>query len=251
MHVDTLPSKSIELTKSENFNDVIDDNLTIRNEYRPFFETLLDPKIKRLREKAMATDLMAYLEGFTYNVKPDEYNVVPIDYIPRIITENAFQIINDGLKQRAKTLNMFLTDVYSGKKTIVPEELVFGSEYFDPSLVDHLPKNNIFIQVYGADLLYDGKNYFVIEDNLRVPSGVTYPIKIREICERYLPELRRKTKVHSYKPWKLLLKAMKDAAWTKNPFMVLLSDGVEQHILNMSILLNSLVYQLLKLEILK
>ncbi|MHA7734749.1 circularly permuted type 2 ATP-grasp protein [Nitrosopumilus sp. S6] len=225
MHVDTLPSKSIDFSKIESFNEAIDSNLMIRKEYQQFFKNIQNPRLLRLGEKVMSADLTAYLEGFTYNVKPTEYNAVPMDFVPRIISKQNFQTIQDGIKQRAKVLNMFLKDVYTQKKTIVPDELIFGSEYFNPDLIGHLPKNDIFIQVYGADLLYNGETYYVIEDNLRVPSGVTYPLKIREMSDRYLNILKKGYKLESYKPWKFLLNAMKDASWVKNPFMVLLTDG--------------------------
>jgi len=225
MHVDSLPSQSIDFSKTKSYNEVIDSNLMIREEYIQFFRNIQNPRLLRLREKAMSADLTAYLEGFTYNVKPNEYNSVPMDFVPRIISRDNFQIIEEGIKQRAKVLNMFLKDVYSEVKTIVPEELVFGSEYFNPDLIGHLPKNEIFIQVYGADLLFNGSKYYVIEDNLRVPSGVTYPIKIREMGNRYLNVLQKGYKLEPYDPWILLYNAMKDASWTKNPFMVLLTDG--------------------------
>jgi len=225
MHVDSLPSQSIDFSKPESYNEAIDDNLMIREEYLQFFKNIQNPRLLRLREKSMSADLTAYLEGFTYNVKPNEYNAVPMDFVPRIISRERFQTIEDGIKQRAKALNMFLKDVYTEEKTIVPEELVIGSEYFNPDLIGHLPKNDIFIQVYGADLLYNGKTYYVIEDNLRVPSGVTYPVKIREMSDRYLNVLKRGYKLESYKPWTHLYKAMRDSSWTKNPFMVLLTDG--------------------------
>ena len=225
MHVDSLPSKSIDFSKDESFNEAIDSNLMIRKEYQQFFKNIQNPRLLRLGEKVMSADLTAYLEGFTYNVKPTEYNAVPMDFVPRIISKQNFQTIQDGIKQRAKVLNMFLKDVYTQKKTIVPDELIFGSEYFNPDLIGHLPKNDIFIQVYGADLLYNGETYYVIEDNLRVPSGVTYPLKIREMSDRYLDILKKGYKLESYKPWKFLLDAMKDASWVKNPFMVLLTDG--------------------------
>jgi uncharacterized circularly permuted ATP-grasp superfamily protein len=225
MHIDSLPSQSIDFSKTESYNEAIDTNLLIRKEYMQFFKNIQNPRLLRLREKAMSADLTAYLDGFTYNVKSNEYNAVPMDFVPRIISTDNFQIIQDGIKQRAKTLNLFLKDVYSEVKTIVPEELIIGSEYFNPDLIGHLPKNDIFIQVYGADLLYNGKTYYVIEDNLRVPSGVTYPTKIRDMSDGYLNVLKKGYNLEPYKPWKFLYTAMKDASWTKNPFMVLLTDG--------------------------
>ena len=225
MHIDSLPSQSIDFSKTESYNEAIDSNLMIRQEYVQFFKNIQNPRLLRLREKAVSADLTAYLEGFTYNVKPNEYNAVPMDFVPRIISSENFQTIEDGIKQRAKVLNMFLKDVYSQVKTIVPEDLIIGSEYFNPDLIGHIPKNGIFIQVYGADLLYNGKKYYVIEDNLRVPSGVMYPTKIREMSNRYLNVIKKGYKLEPYKPWKVLYKAMRDASWSKDPFMVLLTDG--------------------------
>ena len=225
MHVDSLPSKALDFSKTNSFNEAVDSSLIIREEYRQFFKNIQNPKLLRLREKAMSADLTAYLEGFTYNVNPNEYNAVPMDFVPRIIDRKKFQIIEDGIKQRANALNLFLKDVYTEQKTIIPDDLIFGSEYFNPELIGHLPKNDIFIQVYGADLLYNGVTFYVIEDNLRVPSGVTYPLKIREMSDRYLNALKKGYKIEPFKPWKSLLETMKDSSWVKNPFMVLLTDG--------------------------
>ena len=215
----------VNISWQECYNEVVDENLQPRPLYEKFFANLESLGPHRFSEKTMTAITTAYLEGFTFNIEPGQYRLIPMDFIPRIIDGKVFRKISEGLRQRARVLNKFLNDVYDGEKTLVPDEVIYGSKYFYPDLLGYKPRHGIFIHVYGADLLFDGKEFVVIEDNLRVPSGVAYQLKMRELGRRFFPELRSGYTIAEYRPWENLLQAMRDASWARDPFMVLLTDG--------------------------
>lgn len=114
----------------------------------------------------------------------------PFDAIPRVIAHEEFERLEKGLKQRVQALNLFLKDIY-GKKQIVkdgviPEEFIFISSGYLAECEGAVPPKGIYSHISGIDLV-KGKNeeWYILEDNLRVPSGASYPMIARELCRRY------------------------------------------------------------------
>lgn len=113
----------------------------------------------------------------------------PFDTIPRIIEKNAFTYLEKGLKQRVMALNCFIRDIYGEKKIIkdkvVSEEFVYISSGFLAPCDGVVPPKGIFTHIAGIDLVQgkDGE-WYILEDNLRVPSGASYPMIARELCRR-------------------------------------------------------------------
>ncbi|MGN0423241.1 MAG: circularly permuted type 2 ATP-grasp protein [Lachnospiraceae bacterium] len=120
----------------------------------------------------------------------------PFDAIPRIITKNDFAFLEKGLIQRVDALNLFLKDVYGEKKIIkdgvIPEEFVFSSSGYLPECEGACPPKNIYSHISGIDLV-QGKDgsWYILEDNLRIPSGASYPLIARELERRVAPETFR------------------------------------------------------------
>ncbi len=116
----------------------------------------------------------------------------PFDAIPRVITHEDFKYLEKGLIQRVDALNLFLNDIYGEKKIIkdkvVPEEFVFISSGYLPQCEGIIPPKNIYSHISGIDLVLgkDGQ-WYILEDNLRIPSGASYPMIAREICRRVSP----------------------------------------------------------------
>lgn len=116
----------------------------------------------------------------------------PFDAIPRIIGNAEFTYLEKGLKQRVMALNLFLKDIYGEKKIIkdhiVPEDFIFASSGYMAECEGILPPKNIYSHISGIDLV-QGKDghWYVLEDNLRVPSGASYPMIARELCRRSSP----------------------------------------------------------------
>lgn len=116
----------------------------------------------------------------------------PFDVIPRIITKEEFDMLEKGLAQRVDALNLFLKDIYSEKKIIrdnvVPEDFVYASSGYMVQCEGIVPPKGVYSHISGIDLV-KGKNkeWYILEDNLRVPSGASYPMIARNLCRRCSP----------------------------------------------------------------
>ena len=117
----------------------------------------------------------------------------PFDAIPRIIAHEEFLFLERGLKQRVMALNLFIKDIYSKKQIvrdgIVPEDFIFASSCYMAECENAMPPRGIYAHISGIDLVKgkDGK-WYILEDNLRVPSGASYPMIARELCRRSSPD---------------------------------------------------------------
>ena len=135
--------------------------------------------------------------GISFTVYSDEGNIDrpwPFDLIPRVVRASDWKQVSEGLKQRSKALNCFINDVYNEQKIladgVVPAEPVLDSPNFLEACCGVKPAFGVWAHICGSDLIRDtsGK-FYVLEDNLRVPSGVSYMLENREITKRVFPEL--------------------------------------------------------------
>ncbi len=139
----------------------------------------------------------------------------PFDAIPRVITKAEFEELERGLIQRVDALNLFLKDIYGEKKIIkdgiVPEEFVFVSKGYLPECEGICPPMGIYSHISGIDLVQarDG-SWFILEDNLRIPSGASYPMIARELCRRAVPATFRKNAVVDNRNYAQLLRETMD-----------------------------------------
>lgn len=135
----------------------------------------------------------------------------PFDAIPRVIKKQEFDMLEKGLKQRVKALNLFLSDIYGEKKIIkdkvVPEEFVYASSGYLAQCEGIRPPKDIYSHISGIDLV-QGKNgeWYVLEDNLRVPSGASYPMIARELCRKSSPKTFRNMQIEDNRNYADLLK---------------------------------------------
>lgn len=140
----------------------------------------------------------------------------PFDSIPRIIPKEDFSVIEKGLIQRVDALNLFLKDIYSEKKIVkdgvVPEEFVFSSKGYLPQCEGIVPPLGVYSHISGIDLVQakDGQ-WYILEDNLRVPSGASYPLIAREITRRVSPFTFQENKVVDNRNYGQLLKDTMDS----------------------------------------
>lgn len=139
----------------------------------------------------------------------------PFDAIPRVISREEFQKLEKGLIQRVDALNLFLNDIYGEKKIIkdqvVPEEFVFSSSGYLPECEGIKPPKGIYSHISGIDLVLgkDGK-WYILEDNLRIPSGASYPMIAREICRRVSPSTFSSNPVVDNRNYAAMLKETMD-----------------------------------------
>ena len=137
----------------------------------------------------------------------------PFDAIPRVISAEEFDRMNRGLVQRVTALNMFLKDIYHEqrilKDKIIPEEFVFSSKGYLPQCAGITPPKDIYSHISGIDLVQakDG-NWYILEDNLRIPSGASYPLIARKLCRMASPQTYAKNSVIDNRNYGALLAGM-------------------------------------------
>lgn len=154
-------------------------------------------KKEDIDKRKMAAELAIMEMGITFTVYSDEGNIDrawPFDIIPRIIDAKEWNIIEKGLKQRLTALNCFISDVYSEQHFIkegkIPCDTINSSKNFRKECVGMKPRHNVWANICGTDLVRDKDGImYVLEDNLRVPSGVSYMLENRVITKRVFPEL--------------------------------------------------------------
>lgn len=153
--------------------------------------------IKQLQDLQKLADATIARMGVSFTVYSDEGNIDrawPFDIWPRVIDANEWRQVEKGLAQRLKALNCFIDDVYNDraifKAGVVPDEVVFSSRNFRPECVGMKPKHQAWANICGTDLVRDASGaFFVLEDNLRVPSGVSYMLENRGVMKQVVPEL--------------------------------------------------------------
>ena len=161
--------------------------------------------------------------------------LIPFDVLPRILAASEWDVLRRGLEQRVKALNAYIKDVYHRREVIragiVPEELVFRNPVFRPEMNGQKVPHDIYVHIAGIDIVrVDAGSFYVLEDNARTPSGVSYMLENREIMLRLFPELfsrHRVAPVENY-PDELLatLQSVAPAASSADPTVVLLTPGV-------------------------
>jgi len=179
------------------FDEMYTSDGSPRPHYLPYADWLKDvPPEQMLQKQKEAETLFARL-GITFAVYGDETGVersIPFDIIPRILRPSAWETLSTGSIQRVKALNAFLKDIYHEqaiiKAGIVPGEQVLGNKLYRPEMQGLDVPGDIYLHVAGIDLVKVAENkFYVLEDNLRSPSGVSYMLENRKMMMRLFPEL--------------------------------------------------------------
>ncbi|RRJ83999.1 circularly permuted type 2 ATP-grasp protein [Aestuariirhabdus litorea] len=153
--------------------------------------------LEKLKRRQQAAEAAIKTLGITFTVYSDGENIDrewPFDILPRVISEKEWQKTEQGLEQRLRALNCFIDDVYNEQKIfkdkVIPRDLLNNSANFRPQCVGMKPLFGVWAHVCGTDLVRDNDGqFYVLEDNLRVPSGVSYMLENRSITKRAFPEL--------------------------------------------------------------
>ena len=176
--------------------------------------------------------------GITFAVYGEadaQERLIPFDVLPRILAAAEWEVLSRGLEQRVKAINAYIRDIYSGREIlragIVPEDLVFQNPVFRPEMNGQKVPHDIYVHIGGIDIVrVDPETFYVLEDNARTPSGVSYMLENRELMLRLFPELfarHRIAPVENY-PDELLatLKSVAPTTASGDPTVVLLTPGV-------------------------
>jgi uncharacterized circularly permuted ATP-grasp superfamily protein len=193
--------------------------------------------VPQLCERQRAADLAIRSMGITFTVYTEGQNLDrswPFDVIPRVISTQEWADISAGLTQRLTALNLFIDDLYGPAKVlkdgIVPPEVVAASPGFRPQCSGVHPARGVWAHICGSDLVRDADGtMYVLEDNLRVPSGVSYMLENRQVTKRVFPDLFRDLDIHpvdSYPSRLFDLLASVSPRRGEIPMVVVLTPGV-------------------------
>lgn len=185
------------------FDELIDETRSPRPGVQLLVDKILSLKDGDLQLRQKEAEALLLKMGITFNVYGQDQGtekIFPFDLIPRIISDSDWQTIETGLKQRIYALNEFLQDIYNDQKilkdNVVPKGLIFSSKTYRKECVGFTPPKKIWCHVTGTDLIrgQDGC-FYVLEDNLRCPSGVSYVLENRQVLKRTFPHVFEKSRV--------------------------------------------------------
>lgn len=208
----------------------------VRPHYNHYHNWLKQRPAEEMSQKRQEADLLFRRVGITFAVYGDEAGaerLIPFDTIPRMIPASEWAVLERGLRQRATALNMFLHDIYHDhnilKAKVIPSEVILSNDDYQSAMQGVDLPNQVYAQIAGIDLVRgDNGAYYVLEDNLRTPSGVSYMLENRKMMMRLFPELFA---THGVAPVDhyptLLLETLQAAApeGVSNPTVVVLTPG--------------------------
>lgn len=208
----------------------------LRPHYQTYGQWLNALPNERLERKKAEADLTFHRLGITFAVYGEEAGterLIPFDLLPRIIPSHEWQMLQKGLEQRVKTLNLFLHDIYHGQEILraglIPPEQILRNAQYRPEMQGVDVPNQIYAHIAGVDMVRAGAGeFYVLEDNLRVPSGVSYMLENRKMMMRLFPELFAKHAVAPVQHYPdMLLDNLRLCApqGVENPTVVVLTPG--------------------------
>ena len=218
-----------------------DEMFEARDTFHPHYQPLLNHFAAlppdELQRRKQAADLSFLNQGITFTVYGRDEGterIFPYDLLPRIITSEEWAVVERGLTQRIVALNLFLKDIYNEGRIlddgIVPREVVYSCKHYRRQMQGLQVPRNVYIAVCGTDLIrLESGEFVVLEDNLRVPSGVSYMLTNRRVMKRIFPHLFRTYNVRPIEQYtQLLLGSLRSLApeGRPEPNIVLLSPGV-------------------------
>jgi len=190
------PFERYELS-GEFHDEMFEADGTPRAHYQPLIARLLELEPGELQRRQHAADAAFMTQGITFTVYGEAEGtekIFPYDVVPRLIPADEWQLLEDGLKQRIHALNLFLRDLYHDQKIlsdgVVPHHLIYSCKHYRREMRGLRVPRDVYISIAGCDLVRDGEGtYRVLEDNLRVPSGVSYMLANRQVMKQTLPRV--------------------------------------------------------------
>ena len=219
-------------------NGIFDEMLladgAVREHYASYWHWLNKRPLEEIERKRREAELLFHRVGITFAVYGESSGterLIPFDSLPRVIPAEEWRWLENGIRQRVKALNMFLHDIYHDQNIIkagrIPAEQIFGNAHYQPCMQDVDLPNDTYAQISGVDLIRDDKGeWYVLEDNLRTPSGVSYMIENRRMMMRLFPELFSGNSVAPVDHYpSLLLETLQQGSHVSHPNVVLLTPG--------------------------
>ncbi len=210
----------------------------LRAPYQNFHEWFDQEDPKRLRAKNREAEDLFRLTGITFNVygrAEAEERLIPFDIIPRIISGSEWAKLSRGIEQRVRAINAFLHDIYHTQEIVkagrVPREMIAQNEAFQPQMIGVDVPGGVYTHIVGIDLVCTGPGeFYVLEDNARTPSGVSYMLENRETMLQMFPELFSKNRVQPVQQYPIDLRRSLAACAPKmtegDPTVAVLTPGI-------------------------
>ncbi|SFI92386.1 Uncharacterized conserved protein, circularly permuted ATPgrasp superfamily [Paenibacillus sp. UNC496MF] len=220
------------------YDEMFERDLTVRPHYEGVHRTFARMKPPELAARHAAIQQRMLEEGITFtlyaqNQREPLERTIPFDYIPRIIPRHEWEHIERGMKQRVSALNAFLRDVYHGQAIvrdgIIPRGMIVGNKYFRPEMAGLEVPRQVYMTASGIDLIRDEQGrYYVLEDNLRTPSGFSYLYKGRSLMSELFSDLYLSSAVADIeRSLNVFLRSLRSLAPSgkRDPLIVLLTPG--------------------------
>jgi uncharacterized circularly permuted ATP-grasp superfamily protein len=229
-----------ELLKSYDHGNSWDEmfgKASVREHYYPIMQRLAHMEIDEIKKYHTLAGDMFMSQGVTFTVYSDDAGIeriFPFDIIPRIITGKEWAHVESGIRQRLRALNMFLHDIYHEqnilKDSVIPAWLIASCPHFTREVYGINVPYDLYVHISGIDLIRgeDG-TFYILEDNLRTPSGVSYMLENREVTKRLFPSLINTNHVRMVNNYPLLLHSILlslSPRSVRNPVAVILTPGV-------------------------
>jgi uncharacterized circularly permuted ATP-grasp superfamily protein len=221
-------------------NNIWDEMLhgnAIRTPYQKVAQALEQVNVALLQQRDRLASELFINQGITFTVYSNDEGIeriFPFDIIPRIITSAEWEHIEKGIQQRLKALNLFLKDIYSEqriiKDKIIPAALIASCPHYTREVFGINVPFDIYVHISGIDLIRgDDGTFYILEDNLRTPSGVSYMLENREVTKRLFPDMLSNNKVKMVSNYPLLLHQILLSLAPQqlsNPTAVILTPGI-------------------------
>lgn len=196
------------------FDEMLNHGGNVRQPYEFLKQWLDQQDPHKLLQKSDDAESVFRKTGITFAVYGDQEageRLIPFDIIPRIISGQEWRRLSQGIEQRVMALNAFLDDIYHRQEIVragrIPKELISKNEAFLPEMIGFRPPGNVYTHIIGVDIVRTAENqFYVLEDNARTPSGVSYMLENRETMMQLFPELFQNVKVRPVENYPQLLR---------------------------------------------
>ncbi|MCA0279224.1 MAG: circularly permuted type 2 ATP-grasp protein [Proteobacteria bacterium] len=196
------------------FDEMRPDSGDVRKPYSAYQNWFSNQDPARLKEKMDDAERFFRKTGITFAVYGEEEaseRIIPFDIVPRILSGQEWRRLTQGIEQRVVALNAFLDDIYHRQEILkagrIPAQLIAGNEAFIPEMVGVRPPAGVYTHIIGVDIVRTGEDqFYVLEDNARTPSGVSYMLENRETMMQLFPELFQQIKVRPVENYPQLLR---------------------------------------------
>ena len=220
------------------FDEMHADGSTVRSPYQSYRKWFDGESPERLLQKSADAETLFRRSGITLNVYGDDEadeRLIPFDVVPRIISATEWNYLQRGIEQRVRAINAFLFDIYHRQEILragrVPIALIAENAAFLPQMLGMSPPGGVYTHVVGVDIVRTGENeFYVLEDNARTPSGVSYMLENRETMMHMFPELFSQIQVTPVSDYPMNLRRSLAASQPQScegePVVAVLTPGV-------------------------